>query len=154
MFLRNHAAQLEELHLNFFQRGMLSLPGPAVLPLYQECFEGFPATSSLRSLWLGSCHPEEVIPLYSSVLGPVYSAVTSLVCVRAQLEYEQVESLLSIESCSQLKTLVLYVKFGLTPRLAELFAERCPGLEQVCIRYDRNTHKQEVRYFDAFLACG
>jgi hypothetical protein len=150
MFLRNHALQLEELHLTFFQRGMLSLPGAAVLPLYQACFDGFPATASLRSLWLGSCHPEEVIPLYSSILGPVYSSVTSLVCVRTQLEHEQVESLLSIESCSQLKVLVLYVKCALTRQLAELFAERCPGLEQVCIRYDRNTHKQETPFLDVF----
>ena len=102
-------------HVSCFSNA--TLPGPVALPLYQACFDSFPATSSVRSLWLGSCHPEDVIPLYSSVIGPVYSSVTSLICVRTQLEHDQVESLLSIESCSQLKVLVLYVKFGLTPDL-------------------------------------
>ncbi|KIL69077.1 hypothetical protein M378DRAFT_195897 [Amanita muscaria Koide BX008] len=150
LFLRNHAAQLRELHLTFFQRGMLTLAGPSLLQWYQACFQDIPTSASLTNLWLGSCHPDEVVPLYTSVLGPVYSSVSSLVCVRAQLEHEQIESLLSLPSCSQLKSLVLYVKGVLTRKLAELVAEKCPELEQLSIRYDRNTYRQEALFQDVF----
>lgn len=144
MFLFNHAAQLDELHLTFYQRGMLTLPAPSLLEWYQRCFHGVPISSKLKDLWLGSCHPQELVPLYTSILGPVFPDVTSLVCVRAQLDYDQVEALLSIPSCAQLKSLVLYFKGVLSRQLAELLAEKCPQLEQLCIRYDRSTYKQEV----------
>jgi hypothetical protein len=144
MFLFNHAAQLEELHLTFYQRGMLTLPAPSLLEWYQRCFHGVPISSKLKDLWLGSCHPQELVPLYTSILGTVFPAVTSLVCVRAQLDFDQVEALLSMPSCAQLKSLVLYFKGVLTRQLAELLAEKCPQLEQLCIRYDRSTYKQEV----------
>ena len=144
MFLCNHAAQLEDLHLTFYQRGMLSLPAPSLLEWYQRSFQGVPIGSKLKNLWLGSCHPQELVPLYTSILGPVFPTVTSLLCVRAQLDFDQLEALLSIPSCAQLKSLVLYYKGVLNRQLADLFAEKCPELEQLCIRYDRSTYKQEV----------
>ncbi|KAF8336163.1 hypothetical protein F5887DRAFT_1161373 [Amanita rubescens] len=151
MFLCNHAAQLEELHLTFYQHGgMLSLPAPSLLEWYQRCFQGVPVGSKLKSLWLGSCHPHELAPLYTSILGPVFPTVTSLLCVRAQLDFDQLEALLSIPSCAQLKSLVLYYKGVLSQQLADLFAEKCPELEQLCIRYDRNTCMQEAPFQNVF----
>ncbi|KAF8336160.1 hypothetical protein F5887DRAFT_575601 [Amanita rubescens] len=150
MFLCNHAAQLEELHLTFYQRGMLSLPTPSLLEWYQRCFQGVPVGSKLKNLWLGSCHAQELVPLYTSILGPVFPTVTSLLCVRAQLDFDQLEALLSIPSCAQLKSLVLYYKGVLNQQLADLFAEKCPELEQLCIRYDRSTYKQEAPFQNVF----
>ncbi|KAF8634199.1 hypothetical protein AX15_001013 [Amanita polypyramis BW_CC] len=150
MFLRNHGAQLEELHLTFYQRGMLAVPAPPLLEWYQCSFQGVPVSSKLKKLWLGSCHPEELIPLYSSVIGPVYSSITSFTCVRTQLDLDQVEALLSIPAISRLKSLVLYVKGVLNRTLAELLAEKCPQLEDLCIRYDGSTYKQEAPFQSIF----
>ena len=153
MFLCNHAAQLEELHLSVYQRGMPSLPAPSLLEWYQRCFQDIPVGSKLKNLWLGSCDPRELVPLYTLVLGSVFLTLTSLLCVRAQLDFDQLEVLLSIPSCAQLRSLALYYKGVLNQQLAALFAEKCPELERLCIRYDRNTYKQEVgsqvlRYLD------
>ncbi|KAK2464030.1 hypothetical protein APHAL10511_003974 [Amanita phalloides] len=150
MFLRNHAAQLQELHLTFYQRGTLALPPPPLLAWYQRCFQGVATGAKLEKLWLGACHPQELVPLYGSVLGPVCPSVTSLVCVRTQVDYDQLEALLSMPSCAQLKSLVLYYRGILTRQLAELFASKCPQLEQLCIRYERSTYKQEAPFQSVF----
>jgi hypothetical protein len=101
---------------------------------YRDCIRGLPLNQTLRKLLLSILYTKDFItPQYVSILGSIYTSLESLTLLTPPLSLYDVEMLLQLFTCDQLKSLKLHVR-SLDTKLLELLKERCPNLQELVLK--------------------
>ena len=130
-FLLAHNSTLTDLSL---PHGLqVRIPYPTFYEWYRCSFQGIPLNHTLRGLQLSVLYSITYLdPPFLSILGSIYTSLTSLTFLTNSLSLYDVEMLLKEFTCNQLKSIKLDL-LKLDTKLVDLLKKRCPKLEELVL---------------------